>query len=214
MQKNPNKWALSGPPGCGSSAAVNLLSKEFGFATISAGAIFRKICFEETGGPLSIEFEQMAHQNPDYDRKVDGRMHQFMDAHDKCALDWRLGWHLAPEAISVLMERDELERMWLIKTYREDGKGVSLSDLRAFNRRREDEFSPRFSKLYQIGDFRVIENYDVVVRVTGLGILEGVQLIRRCVDQFIRTGQQVVCRKETDRSLVPERIRAEFCVSG
>src|SRR5512137_2510049 len=93
---------VSGLPGSGTTSLSRHLAERHGFAMISAGEVFRQLAKEHN--MALADFGRLAEEDQSYDRMIDARQKELVQARDNIVAEGRLsGW---------MVENADL-RIWL-----------------------------------------------------------------------------------------------------
>lgn len=155
-----NLITVSGPPASGTSTLCDHIRDELGGNIVSGGEIFYQLAEEHNMTPT--EFSDLAEENPEYDKKIDGRIKSIIENHtnneteyDTLIVDSRLsGWHAEDKADL----RIYLKAPPSVRAQRIDSRDETAEDVE----KREQSERKRYMDYYDI-DISDLSIYDLVI---------------------------------------------------
>ncbi|WP_280585772.1 (d)CMP kinase [Halorubrum sp. Boch-26] len=170
---------VSGPPGSGKSTNAAGLADRLGVEHVSGGDIFREMAAEHDMTP--VEFNEFAEEEPQFDRRLDGRLREIAATRDELVLESRLaGWLAADHAdfrfwfdapLSVRAERIA------------DREGKPVDRARTETERREESERKRYRELYGV-DIDDLSIYDAAYNTARWGPERFLDVLVATVDAY------------------------------
>lgn len=140
---DPVRIAISGKSGCGNTTVSRLLADRLGYRFINF--TFRSLAAEK-----DIPFEEVlkkASKDDWWDREVDSRQVALARENGSCILGSRLAIWMLPEAdLKVYLDASDMVRAARIQKR----EGGDLEAIAAFTRKRDENDSARYLRLYDI----------------------------------------------------------------
>lgn len=158
------KISLAGDLGSGKSTVTSILQEKFCAEIISVGKIFRASAAEM--GMTPVQFNIFLEAHPEYDEKLDEKIHAYDSIAGNYIFDSRLAFHFVPSSFSYYLKVDIVEAAKrVMKAQRKDEKYQTLSEaIDKLKERRESE-KLRYKAFYHV-DITDMANYDCVIDTT------------------------------------------------
>lgn len=172
---------ITGDLGSGKSSVAKVLCKMLDFNYFSTGVIQRQIAKEK--GLNTLELNYFSENNLDIDKYIDDQVIKLNDQADSFILDSRMAWHFIRRSFKIYLTVDPIvAARRVIADDKREGEPI-LDDahqksLNLLERRAAED--KRFKAIYGV-DCGDLNNYDLVLDTTSLGIEEIAQLI---VDRY------------------------------
>lgn len=156
--------AIGGPPGSGKTTVAEHISRNNGYALVSAGAMFRKMAKDRR---MTLEeFGRFATEHPEVDRGLDARVVAEVLRLEATAKNVVVEGRLAAQMLA--RKGADAYKVWIdapidVRAERIAGRdGVSFRDARRAISERERLEKSRYKKFYEI-DLRDTAGFDLVI---------------------------------------------------
>ena len=158
------KISLSGDLGSGKSTVTDILQKKFSAEIVSVGKIFRASAAEM--GMTPVQFNIFLEAHPEYDEKLDEKIHEYDSIVGNYIFDSRLAFHFVPSSFSYYLKVDLKEAAKrIMQAQRKDENYKTLDEaIEKLKERRESE-KLRYKAFYHV-DITDMSNYDCVIDTT------------------------------------------------
>ena len=176
---------ITGKPGSGKSTIAKMLAAHYNLKHYSAGDFMREIAKKRNMSLMQLTL--LAEKGIEIDKEIDMRTLELAKKEKSFIIDSRLAFHFVENAIKVFLDVDEetgAERIF--KAMRADERENTSYDATLENiMRRERSECERFLRYYKI-EIYDMENYDIVVNTTKLGINEVFDAVKKEIKEKFR----------------------------
>lgn len=170
------KITIFGLAGTGTSSAGKALAKRLDYEFKSSGNMFREMA---TDLGLSVyELDELSKTDSKYDLELDNRIKQFGENGENFVVESRLAWYFIPDSFKIKFICDFDER--IRRVCERDGveKDIAIEK----TNQRENATFYRYKKYYDIEDYTLDSNFDLIIDTTNSNIEEVVETIVLAVE--------------------------------
>ena len=178
------KFTITGYMGSGKSTICDILSREYNFRIVSAGAIFRQMGVEKNQSVLDMTRDLATKDDTSVDNYIDEAIKkeasQVKDD-ENVIFDSRLAWHFIESSFNVFIVVSPYQAA--LRTYltriNDDEKYSNLQEtIDGLVERRVLE-NKRYKKIYGV-NCEDLNNYDLVIDTSYISALEATDIIMEC----------------------------------
>lgn len=178
------KFTITGYMGSGKSTICDILSREYNFRIVSAGAIFRKMGVENNQSVLDMTRDLATKEDTSVDNYIDETIKKIskeVKEDENVIFDSRLAWHFIESSFNVFIVVSPYQAA--LRTYltrvNDDEKYANLQDtIDGLVERRVLE-NKRYKKIYGV-NCEDLNNYDLVIDTSYISALEATDIIMEC----------------------------------
>jgi cytidylate kinase len=174
---------IAGLVGSGKTSTSNGVAKEFGYRRFSAGD-FQRATAESLGLPYD-EYQKLAEQDPQYDRKADTALEN-AGKDSEIVIDARLGYYFVPNSYKVFLYLSpEIAAQRILKDAeanpareKENQQRITSPEemVKSINDRYESE-RLRYNKYYNITDYHDPKDFDLYIDTSIHPLVKVIQMI-------------------------------------
>ena len=161
MNSRYSKITLGGLAGTGKGTISRILADKLNFQRASTGDFFREVAKEK--GLTLNELDKLSLTDDSVDLLTDKRTEEFGRVNDNFIMESRLAAHFIKDAYKILLVCDN--RRYDRVSERDH---ISLEQARKETLEREETYSERYGKLYNLADFNDPKYYDLVIDTSEL----------------------------------------------
>ena len=178
------KFTITGYMGSGKSTICDILSREYNFRIVSAGAIFRKMGVENNLSVLDMTRDLATKDDASVDNYIDNAIKQEamnVKEDENVIFDSRLAWNFIDSSFNIFIVVSPYQAA--LRTYltriNDDEKYANLQDtIDGLVERRVLE-NKRYKKIYGV-NCEDLNNYDLVIDTSYISALEATDIIMEC----------------------------------
>lgn len=178
------KFTITGYMGSGKSTICDILSREYNFRIVSAGAIFRKMGVENNLSVLDMTRDLATKDDTSVDNYIDNAIKEEAKAvkeDENVIFDSRLAWHFIESSFNIFIVVSPYQAA--LRTYltrvNDDEKYSNLQEtIDGLVERRVLE-NKRYKKIYGV-NCEDLNNYDLVIDTSYISALEATDIIMEC----------------------------------
>lgn len=172
---------IAGKPGAGKTAVGQELAAALDYTHISVGDIFGMLAQKKAITTQALK--ELAKEDTKIDAEIDAQYEELAQK-DNLVVDSRLGFYFLKQSVKVFLDVDaQLGAARIFAAKRSDEEQFeSVDDVLAANLARAADDRQRFIATYNV-DIEDMEQYDIIIDTSELGIKQVVQKIKEVLDE-------------------------------